>query len=396
MTGSSRRLSRTIILTLSSIIIVPCAVLALGVFFPTIPYVGAFGSLIWSAAIGPVWLLVLVGVLLAVAAFWLGRRRTTLVLVGVGVITLTGTSVVFGSQIAPAVEAGAPISLAMFGPPLESATPDDEIAYMTDNAGKTLNIDIYEPNADVVQPDNGAPILVYVHGGGWVGGDPKEISADLRWFADQGYWVLSPEYTLATAGNPTWNSAMPQVGCALIWASENAADYGGDPERIAMLGGSAGANVALTTAYAASTSELTPACDGEIPDVQAVAGDVPAVDPAFVYHNADPLIGAATRNMVTTFIGGSAEKYPERVKAVQAATYLTSQAPPTFLSVSESDHLVSIESVKGFISAAQAKGVDLEVHYRPWADHATSSAHNYLPNQTLIRRLHDFFRSNGV
>jgi acetyl esterase len=354
------------------------------------------GTFVWPSLIGPALIFVLAGIALAAAAWRLGSGRWAPLVIA-GALALIGSAVVFGSQVRIASDAGVSITPSVFGLPFASTEPDESVTYMTDvQTGEDLSLDVYRPSADAETPASGAPVVFYVHGGGWIGGGPDEVSADLRWFADRGYWVVSPEYTLATEDHATWDTAMPQIGCALIWASDHAAEYGADVDRLAVWGSSAGANLAITTTYAAASGQLTPACDGELPAVQAVGGAVPAVDPATIYSNDDPLMGPATRDMVTKFIGGSAQDFPERISAVQGATYVSPQAPPTFLSVSEDDHQVPVEGIREFVDAATAAGVDVETLYWPWADHTIYVGHNYLPNQTLIHRLLEHFRSNGV
>jgi acetyl esterase len=381
----------------SALILLPSALLIIGAFNPQIPYLGGLGSLIWPTVIGPALVLVLGGTLLALGALLLGGRRIAAVVVGLGVMAFVGTSVIFVEQVATAAAAGVAVTPAVFSTPdTEPRLPDESVTYLTDETGASLALDIYQPSEAVDQPAAGAPIVLYIHGGGWVGGSPEEVSGDLRWFADQGYWVVSPEYTIATAERPTWDTAMPQIGCALVWAAKHAPEYGADPSRIAAWGSSAGGNLAVTTTYAAAAGRLKPACDGDMPTVRAVAGEVPAVDPAYIYDNPDPLFGAATRNMVSTYIGGRAEDHPERIRAIQATTYLSPEAPPTLLSVSEGDHLVPVQSVKGFVERASEAGVEVRALYRRWADHAISSVYDQLPNQTLIHMLLDHFRANGV
>jgi acetyl esterase len=393
---SPRRGLRAVVVIVSALVIIPSAFLTLGTFVPGIPYLGAMASLSWPTVIGPALLFVGFGTLLAVIAYRMGSRRPALVLAVVGAIALLGTSIVFGNQAVIAAQVGVPVTPAVFGPLLKTAVPDESVTYMTDRTGTQLAVDVYRPNSDSRLPAGGAPIVMYVHGGGWIGGDAREVSADMRWFADQGYLVLSAEYSIATSSNPTWDQAMPQIGCALIWAAEHASEYGADEERIAIWGSSAGANIAVTTAYAAASGELEAACDGTVPSVSAVGGEVPALDPAFIYDNPDPLMGPATRNMVATYIGGSVEAYPERLEAIQAATYISADAPPTLLTVSDNDHLVPVESVKRFVEQAEAQGVEITALYRPWADHAISSGFGYLPNQTMIHILLDYFRQHGV
>jgi acetyl esterase/lipase len=96
---------------------------------------------------------------------------------------------------------------------------------------------------DVYQPAAGAaelrPVLVCVHGGGFIRGD-KSAKANAGWcFARQGLLTVVPNYRLAPQSR--WPSGPEDVAAAVRWLSQNAARFGGDPQRIVLMGESAGA-----------------------------------------------------------------------------------------------------------------------------------------------------------
>jgi triacylglycerol lipase len=94
----------------------------------------------------------------------------------------------------------------------------------------------------------GLPVLVYVPGGGFVGGDKREedgFYANIgRHFAERGFLVLTMNYRLAP--DHPWPAGGEDVGHAVAWARQHAAAHGGDPGRIAVFGQSAGASHVLT------------------------------------------------------------------------------------------------------------------------------------------------------
>lgn len=93
--------------------------------------------------------------------------------------------------------------------------------------------------------DEGArPVLVYVHGGGFSAGDKHTPGSYLfdnigHWAASQGMLGIAMTYRLAPAH--TWPAAAEDVALALQWVIDNAAQFGGDPHRIVVVGHSAGA-----------------------------------------------------------------------------------------------------------------------------------------------------------
>jgi acetyl esterase/lipase len=385
-----------VFLVLGALIVVASALLVLGAFAPRIPYLGAIGSMIVPTLIGPATIIAGTGLSLVLVALWRSGATVAVVATWLGAAALLGTLVIFGSQLVAAVRASVPVRpsvlvAAGLGP---KASPDESDVYATGPDGAPLRILVYRPRRAV--PEGGAPIVVYVHGGGWFQGAPDENPAILRWFADEGYVVFAPAYTLATEERATWDVAMPEVARALIWIAEHADRFGGDRDRIAVWGASAGANLTLVTTYAAAAGRLPPSVVGCFPRIAAVAGEVPAVDPRWIEHNTDPIWGDKTREMVVRYIGGTVADHPQRLAAIQVETYLSPQAPPTLLTVSRGDHLVPVEGIRQFVDTARATGVDVRAVYRRWGDHVISAIYDGLSGQTMMRLMRDHFRAHGV
>ena len=101
--------------------------------------------------------------------------------------------------------------------------------------------------ADVVVPrgDGPHPVLVYLHGGGWVCGSPSTHRKLGYRFAEAGFLVFNVDYRLA----PEHPFPTPLDDCieAIRWAAREAPRFGGDPERLAVGGDSAGGNLSATS-----------------------------------------------------------------------------------------------------------------------------------------------------
>lgn len=99
-------------------------------------------------------------------------------------------------------------------------------------------LDVFRPMA-VATP---APVLLFVHGGGFVSGDKGDgriFDNVLDYFAARGVMGVNINYRLAP-GHP-WPAGAEDLRDAVAWVRKNAADYGGDPQRIFIMGHSAGA-----------------------------------------------------------------------------------------------------------------------------------------------------------
>ena len=91
----------------------------------------------------------------------------------------------------------------------------------------------------------GAPVLLFVHGGGFVGGDKTREGYPFydhlgRWATDHGLVGVTMTYRLAP--DFRWPSAAEDIAAAVAWLGEHAEEYGGDPHRIVVMGQSAGAS----------------------------------------------------------------------------------------------------------------------------------------------------------
>jgi len=94
---------------------------------------------------------------------------------------------------------------------------------------------------------HGAPVVVYLHGGGWVSGSLETVDAACRRLADRsGCAVLSVAYRLAPEAQ--WPAAVEDSEAAVAWLRANAEERGLDATRLAVAGDSAGGNLAAVLA----------------------------------------------------------------------------------------------------------------------------------------------------
>lgn len=87
-----------------------------------------------------------------------------------------------------------------------------------------------------------APVLIFVHGGAWVGGSKGGVQSMSRFFNKRGFLFVSVEYTKYPRISVSQQA--DQVGQAINWVHANIAKYGGNPRRIAVMGHSAGCHLA--------------------------------------------------------------------------------------------------------------------------------------------------------
>lgn len=129
--------------------------------------------------------------------------------------------------------------------PLLASQPRDGVVHTADlpyGPHPRHRADIYRPDA----AGTGRPVLVWLHGGGFIRGD-KSARANVGWWgARQGFVVVLPNYRLAP--DSRWPSGPQDVACLWSWLQTEVAAHGGAPRQIVLAGESAGAaHVAAAT-----------------------------------------------------------------------------------------------------------------------------------------------------
>ena len=207
----------------------------------------------------------------------------------------------------------------------ESIEEIKNIEYKNVN-GKSLQLDIYKPK-DIVKP---APLLVFIHGGGWVGGQRSDYLVYLVAFAKMGYMTATVSYRLVK--DSVYPACAEDITDAVQWLFKNGEAYGYDPDRIALIGGSAGGHLALLAAYGWQKNNVNN--DTAIHRIKAV------VD---IYGPVDLTTDFAQNNStVTRFIGHSYKEAPELFKEASPIYYLDKSDPPTMILHGTSDQTVPI------------------------------------------------------
>jgi acetyl esterase/lipase len=133
---------------------------------------------------------------------------------------------------------------AQFKAKLERHAPTDVLATIDERYGDEpdMLVDLYRPDS----VEGPLPLVVWVHGGGWVGGSKDELQGWLKLIAHHGYVVVAPRYGLA----PEHHYPTPprQVMAALAYLQREAGRLGIDTNRIVIAGDSAGAQITAQVA----------------------------------------------------------------------------------------------------------------------------------------------------
>ena len=113
----------------------------------------------------------------------------------------------------------------------------DDIAYGPD--AKWQSLDVYRPEGTAAS--DGMPVIVSVHGGGWVYGDKELYHLYCMDLARRGFVVVNFTYRLAPEFK--FPASMEDTCAVFNWTVDHIAEYGGDPEKVFAVGDSAGAHM---------------------------------------------------------------------------------------------------------------------------------------------------------
>ncbi len=123
-------------------------------------------------------------------------------------------------------------------------------------ADRQLQLHVFEPPDH--QPTDKRPVFLAIHGGGWTGGSAPGFYPFAAHFADRGMLGISLEYRLLRdKPGTTVFDCVRDARSAVRWIRENSAELGADPDRVVVMGGSAGGHLAVATALFADVNEAT-------------------------------------------------------------------------------------------------------------------------------------------
>lgn len=251
---------------------------------------------------------------------------------------------------------------------LESRVPDGVVSRLDLDYGPEL-LDVYRPE----NADGPLPTVVWVHGGGWIGGDKTDVRPYLKILAAEGYTVVGVDYTRAPAArHPT---PVRQAGAALSWLGERAHELGMDPDRVVLAGDSAGAQIVAQLAAAVTDERYARALDVE-PGLSAsalrgVVLNCGAYDPGAIAEGGSRLIGFLARRTVRSYLG---DDWQAEAALARVRDHVTGFFPRTWITVGNDDTLE--DQGRSLATRLEELGVDVTSLFYP-PGHRPLLGHEY-------------------
>jgi acetyl esterase/lipase len=215
------------------------------------------------------------------------------------------------------------------------------------------------------------PAIVVIYGGAWQRGSPNQDAAFSRYMAAQGYVVWAISYRHAPQYH--FPAQLEDVRTALDFIKQHAIEYETDINRLALMGRSAGAQLAMLAAYAPNDLKIRAVVD--------YYGPVNLTTGYYQLPTPDPIDSQA---VLRSYFGGTPEDFPALYHQASPINAVKPGLPPTLLIYGSRDHIVESKYGRGLAKSLTAQGNQAIFIEIPWADHAFDSVFQGVSNQFAL------------
>ncbi|HWN99014.1 MAG TPA: alpha/beta hydrolase fold domain-containing protein [Blastocatellia bacterium] len=251
-----------------------------------------------------------------------------------------------------------------------------------------LTANNYEAKLDVYVPRNQSgpnPTVIYIHGGGWVGGAKETSWLAILPFLEAGWSVVNVEYRLARVSLAP--AAVEDCRCALRWVIRNAKEYNFDISKLVVTGHSAGGHLSLTTGMLPASAGLDRQCPG-IEELKVAA----IVNWFGITDVVDLLDGPNSQSYAVAWLGSMTNR-EEVAKRTSPLTYVRAGIPPIITIHGDADPTVPYSHAVRLHEALNKAGVPNQLVTIPGGKHGGFSHDETTRAYTAIR---EFLIKHGV
>jgi acetyl esterase/lipase len=265
------------------------------------------------------------------------------------VIPFLWTWLLIGAASAQETQPAAPVL-----PDTRSVLTYRDLSYVP-NGHALQKLDLYVPKSE-----NPAPMIVWIHGGGWKGGS-KEQCPPLLW-SGKGFAVASINYRLSQ--DASFPAQIKDCKAAIRWLRTQAKKYKIDPDHVVAWGGSAGGHLASLLGTAQDIPKWEEGCGLGSSQVQAVIDWYGRADLTPV--SSDP---ALAESPSASLLGGSGPEIGELAREASPLAHVSRDDPPFLIMHGDLDDVVPVQQSRTFAEALRKAGVKVSLVILKGAGH---------------------------
>lgn len=249
---------------------------------------------------------------------------------------------------------------------------------------KELHINLVLPAEKSQKP---LPVIVWVHGGGWAGGNYQRNQAAK--FVEHGYAAASVQYLFSDVAK--FPEQIHECKAAIRWLRAHATKYNIDPGHIGIWGASAGGHLVSLLGTSGGVKDL----EGNLGNgdqssrVQAVCDFFGPTK--LLTAKDEPMPVHKLYHLVEQFFGGTAEEKPELYKLGSPITHVSKDDPPFLIVHGDKDPLIPLHQAEVFYDALRHAGVDVTFIRVKNGDHGFTTDDQSPSRAAIERKVLEFF-----
>jgi acetyl esterase/lipase len=212
-----------------------------------------------------------------------------------------------------------------------------------------------------------APVLIQVPGGAWATGNKRGQAHPLMSHLTELGWIcVSINYRLSPRS--TWPDHIVDVKRAIAWVKSHVADYGGDPDFVALTGGSAGGHLSALAALTPNDADMQPGFEEADTAVQAAVPFYGVYDFTRTDGALHPMMVPFLEKLV---VKQKRKSSPSLFAAASPITHVGPDAPPFFVLHGRNDSFIPVEQARGFVDRLREVSAQPVAYAElPFAQHA--------------------------
>jgi acetyl esterase/lipase len=203
--------------------------------------------------------------------------------------------------------------------------------------GAVLRVNAVLPEESAAKP---YPMVVYFHGGAWRTGNRRSGMRYLLPLARAGYACFSADYRLTSQAR--FPAQIHDCKAAVRWVREHAAEFNGDPDRIAVMGSSAGAHLALLLGLSHGDAQL----EGTVGDCLDASSAVDLIVNWFGpcdLRSPDEMLDSWEQLIMTELLGALPSQVPDLAALASPVVFIDAADPPVLTIHGTADNTVPVE-----------------------------------------------------